>query len=195
MLKGVPMNDSPVVRSDAEAPDVAVVEDRRPSWFEGDEEEQPMGAKAGLVVMAVGGALQVYNVEHDIGYLFSSDCGYMIFPHAPRLTRYPDLSFVRKGRLPEGGPPDGNLRIVPDLVVEVISPNDLAEEVETRLTDFIRAGVPLIWVIYPNTRSIRVIRKGASEPVHFEDDELSGGEVLPGFSCRVGSLLTRKAPG
>lgn len=189
------MNDYPSLSSDAENPDVAVVEDRRPAWFEGEEEEQPMGAKAGLVVMRVGGTLQAYNVEHDAGDAFSADCGYQIFPHAPRLTRYPDLSFIRKGRLPEGGPPDGNLRIIPDLVVEVVSPNDLAEEVETRLADFLRVGVPLIWVIYPNTRCVRVLRKGGSESVRFEDDELSGGEVLPRFSCRVSALLTRKAPG
>jgi Uma2 family endonuclease len=189
------MNDFPVAHSDAEAPDVAIVEDRRPSWFEGEEGDQPMGAKAGRVASRVIGALEDHAEEHNAGDVFNSDCGYTIFPHAPRLTRYPDVSFILRGRLPEGGPPDGNLRIVPDLVVEVVSPNDLAEEVETRLTDFIRVGVPLLWVIYPNTRSVRVIRKGASEPVRFEDDELSGGEVLPGFSCRVGSLLTRKAPG
>jgi hypothetical protein len=103
--KACSMNDCPSLPPDAETPDVAVVEDRRPSWFEGDEEEQPMGAKAGLVVMRVGGALQAYNVEHDAGDVFSRRLRLSDLPHAPRLTRYPTCrSFGRGGCRRESHP-------------------------------------------------------------------------------------------
>jgi len=50
-----------------------------------------------------------------------------LFPHAPKLTRCPDVSFVRRERLPTNEVPDGNMLILPDAVVEVVSPNDGAE--------------------------------------------------------------------
>jgi len=173
------------------APEV-LEEDRVSEAIDGEPRERMMGAKAGRIAVLVARLLENYANPIQAGQAFGSDCGYQIFRHAPKLVRYPDVSFVRKGRLPDDEPPDENLKVVPDLVVEIVSPNDLAENVETRVTDFVRAGVPLIWVIYPSTRCVRVLKQGASSPILFETDELQGGDVLPGFSCRVSEVLTRK---
>jgi Uma2 family endonuclease len=186
------MNDNILPEIHTESCTEVLEEDRRSEWLEDQRRERTMGAKAGLVAANVTRLLGDHAQAQQAGFVFSADGGYRIFPHAPKLVRYPDVSFIGRGRLPNDEPPDGLLQIVPDLVVEVVSPNDLAEDVETRVTDFVRVGVPLIWVIYPNTRSVRVVRQGASMPILFETDELQGGDVLPGFSCRVGQLLPRK---
>ena len=89
---------------------------------------------------------------------------------------------------------DGWLRIVPDLVVEVISPNDLAYEVDEKIEMFLKAGVPLIWVVNPDVRTIRILRADGSTAILREGDELSGESVLPGFTCPVASIFpTRTA--
>lgn len=188
------MNGGPATEiASATEPVEELIPDRKWEAVEGERMERMMGAKAGWIVMRIAGVLAPFVQEHGLGFLMGADCGYShIFPHAPRQLRYPDLSFVRKERLSVDEPPDSNLRIVPDLVVEVASPNDLAEDVERRVTDFVRAKVPLIWVIYPNVRSIRVLKHGASAPILFDTDEIDGGDVLPGFKCRVDRLLSSK---
>jgi Uma2 family endonuclease len=60
--------------------------------------------------------------------------------------------------------PNGWAKIPPDLVVEVVSPNDTAYELEDKLADYQKVGVPLIWVINPNSRTVRVHRSDGSVP-------------------------------
>ena len=94
-----------------------------------------------------------------LGWAFNADNGYQCFPHDPGLVRRPDVSFVRYGRFPGGVLPKGWAKIPPDLAVEVVSPNDTAYELEEKLEDYQKVGVPLVWVIYPNSRTVRVHRR------------------------------------
>ena len=64
------------------------------------------------------------------------------FANRPKTVRKPDVSFVRADRLTGINSAIGWLRVVPDLVVEVISPNDLAEEVEEKIEMFHQGGSP-----------------------------------------------------
>ena len=79
-----------------------------------------------------------------------ADAGYQCFPHDPGLVRRPDASFVKAGRFPGDVLPKGWAKSPPDLAVEVVSPNDLVYELEEKLSDYRKAGVPLIWVIGPS---------------------------------------------
>jgi Uma2 family endonuclease len=75
------------------------------------------------------------------------------------------------------------------LAIEVISPNDLAYEIDEKIADYLRAGVSLVWIVYPPTRTVEIRRPRSSSlgPIsHLADTDLvSGEEVLPGFSCPV----------
>ena len=77
--------------------------------------------------------------------------------------------------------PKGWIRIPPDLAVEVVSPNDSAEELEEKLDDYRTAGVPLIWVIYPELRKVKIFRLDGPAGELREDGVLSGEDVIPGF--------------
>ncbi len=85
----------------------------------------------------------------------------------------------------------GHLKIVPDLVVDVISPDDFAEEVQGRVEDFLRAKVPLMWVLYPYLK-LAVVYSEAGDRISrlHEDAVLDGGDVLPGFSVPLRELFT-----
>lgn len=156
----------------------------------GQRVERPhMGAEADLIIVALI-ALIKSHAGGKLGLCFSGHCGYQgIFPNEAKRLRYPDVSFVRSGRLPGDKPPRGNMVIVPDLIAEVISPNDNAEDVEQRLTDFLMAGVPLAWMIYPQTKQVYVFHQGPTALRLGEGDVLDGEEVLPGFSCQVKDLF------
>ena len=79
--------------------------------------------------------------------------------------------------------------MVPDIVIEVVSPHDLAEVVDERITDFLLAGVPLIWVVYPLTRHIVIYRSDGSGGWIGQDGVLSGENVLSGFTCPLRELF------
>ncbi len=154
--------------------------------------ERKMGAESSEVGGNLHARLHLFCREHDLGKVWPADNGYQCFPHAPGLVRRPDVSFVKKGRLPGDVSPDGWIKIPPDLAVEVVSPNDSIEEFDEKLDDYREAGIPLVWMIYPKRRKARVIRLDGPDVVLSEDDELSGEDVIPGFRCPLREILPRR---
>jgi Uma2 family endonuclease len=99
------------------------------------------------------------------------------------------VSFARwaKGRaIPER---DNAWDVVPDLAVEVVSPNDLSEDVLGKIEEYFQAGVQLVWVVYPQRRIIHVYESFTRIRVLTRNDELDGGAVLPGFRLPLTALF------
>jgi Uma2 family endonuclease len=154
--------------------------------------ERHMGAESSAVAVAIAFVLAGFIRARRLGHLFTTDCGYQCFPDAPNKVRKPDLSFIRTGRLRDERPPQGYVRIAPDLAVEVISPGDLAYEIEEKVGEYLAAGVRLIWVVYPNTKTVRIHRPASAPPgpgVARDSDILSGEDVLPGFQSPVSEFF------
>ena len=156
--------------------------------------EKAVGQEAARVDARLIRYLDEYAEAQGAGGAFSSSCGYQDFPHEPRRVRYPDASFIRGDRLPAEGLLRGHSRTVPDLAVEVVSPNDTAEQIDGRVKDFLRVGTPLVWVVYPATRSVDIFRGDGTGGWRVEGQELSGEAVLPGFTCRVADLFRGIVP-
>lgn len=122
-----------------------------------------------------------------LGRVFGSECGFHLFSDRPRHLRKPDISFVQTAKLPGGKVPEGWGTMVPDLVVEVVSPRDLVEKLETKIGEYVQAGVRLLWVVHPKQRRVDIYRPG--QPNQSITDTLSGEDVLPGFSVTLDELL------
>jgi Uma2 family endonuclease len=122
--------------------------------------------------------------------VYGSDLGYQCFPpESTKDIRKPDASVIRKDRL-AGLPADvGYMPIPADLVVEVVSPNDLAYEVNEKVEEYLSAGFPLVWVVDPPRKTITIHRGDGSVTKRHEKDEITGESALPGFRCRVAELL------
>jgi Uma2 family endonuclease len=151
--------------------------------------EKPMSAKASWIAVTVVSLIGPFARSKRIGLLFGSDCGYQCFSTDPKRVVFPDASFIRRGRLPNDRPPDGHVRIPPDWALEVVSPNNLAEELMQKIEDYLQAGVRLIWVIFPNPCTVLVFRPNGSVSLLKPGAELSGEDVIPGFTCRVAELF------
>jgi Uma2 family endonuclease len=156
--------------------------------------ERNMGAESSWVGGELYARLRQHGQEHQLGWALPADTGYQCFPHAPGLVRKPDVSFVRYGRLPGGMLPQGWIKIRPDLVVEVVSPNDTVEKLHEKLEDYEIAEIPLVWVIEPRSRSVMIYRGDGSIRRAHEADELSGEDIIPGFRCPIRELLPRPEP-
>ncbi len=135
-----------------------------------------------------------FVAQHQLGWVFPQETGLAIWPDQPRRVRKPDLTFVPKGKLRRGQPDEGWLTAVPDLVVEVVSPKDVVGELELKLDEYREAGIPLIWVIYPETRRAHVL--GATRPRTElgPDGILDGENVLPGFTCSLAEIFAAASP-
>lgn len=122
------------------------------------------------------------SVIAEIGFLVSED---------PDTVLAPDVAFISEARLPEfSGAYD---RLGPDLVVEVISPANTAEEMSEKVEAFFAAGTRLIWIIYPKTRRIHVYSSVKEVTILDETDELDAGDVVPGFSVPVKEIFRKLA--
>ena len=164
--------------------------EHRYEWIAGRPREKPdMGAKANRAATVLARLLDYYAAAHKLGLVFTQECGYQIFANEPKKVRKPDVSFVARGRLPNDEPPDGHMTIPPDLAVEIVSPNDLARDIESRVDDYLKAGVKLLWVLHPSARSVHVLRADGSGVRLTEAGELSGEDVVSGFTCRVADLF------
>src|SRR5687768_7775120 len=107
--------------------------------------EKPMGARSSLIAVTLAPVLGPFIRSRGLGRLFGSDCGYQIFLNHPNRVRFPDLSFIARGRLPNEEVPGGHVRVAPDLAVEVVSPNDLACDVHEKVAEYLAAGVGVVW--------------------------------------------------
>ncbi len=155
----------------------------------GQLEERQMGIESSWVAGRILVRLGQFSGEHKLGWALPADSGYQCFPHDPGMVRIPDASFVKTGRFPGDVLPKGWAKVAPDLVVEVLSPNDLVYKLEEKLSDYRKVGVPLIWVINPESRTVMVYRRDGSISRLQEDDELSGEDVVPGFRCPIREIL------
>ncbi len=151
--------------------------------------ERDMGTKSSWIAGQLLGLLIAHLREKQLGWVFPADNGYQCFPNHPNRVRKPDVSFIRAGKLPNEELPSGHCRIAPDLVAEVVSPNDLYADVFRKVLEFLEARVSLVWVIDPDSRAVMVYRADGTVQLLREQDQLSGESVLNGFACRIEELF------
>lgn len=110
--------------------------------------------------------------------------------------RKPDVTFVRFARLPRAEVPEGDIHIVPDLVVEVLSPGNGGIEIDDKLDEYLGAGVPLVWIVNPTSRTIRVYRSNGTTQLFRGQDVIESEPLLPGFRLAVADAFPAapKAP-
>jgi Uma2 family endonuclease len=146
------------------------------------------GGKQGLIVGGLCYLLDAFVSPRRLGYVFGDGVGY-ILARDPDLVRIPNASFVARERVPADGIPEGFWPFAPDLAVEIVSPTDRAEELQGKVREYLAAGARLVWVIWPRLRLVTVHEADGGYRQLGPDDELDGGDLLPGFRVRVADLL------
>lgn len=107
----------------------------------------------------------------------------------PDTVRAPDVAFISAEQLRERPLGQGFYGGYPDLAVEVISPGDTPKEIEDKVQAYFRAGTRLIWLAYPERRTVRVRYPDGRTHVLHSNDVLSGEDVLPGLEVRLSDLF------
>lgn len=139
------------------------------------------GGKHGQIAQTVGGEIYLYLKEHPIGILVTAETGFCTRGDN-NTVRAPDLAFIRNESIPPEGISEGYLRIIPALVLEVVSPNDRAADVDQKVQEWLAFGVDEVWVAYPSTRRIMIYPKSTGSAVILNSvDRIEGRSILPGF--------------
>jgi Uma2 family endonuclease len=86
-------------------------------------------------------------------------------------------------------PRRGYAALAPDLVAEILSPDDRPGEVLAKVGDWLDAGTKLVWVIDPERGDARVYRGDGTIAMIGPDDALDGEDILPGFTCQLLEIL------
>jgi Uma2 family endonuclease len=98
----------------------------------------------------------------------------------PDTVRGPDLAFYSHDSVPDSGYGPGFWG-PPDLAVEITSPTHRVSEIQAKVTDYLDAGVRLLWVVDPPTRSVTSYAASGAARIIRADQVLEDDDVLPGF--------------
>ncbi len=147
---------------------------------------EPAGYRHGAVTVNLTGRLFQHVQLTGAGQLLAAETGFTLSRN-PDTVRAPDIAFVHRDRLPSET--RGFPEMAPDLAVEVLSLDDRPGETLAKVGDWLEVGTRLVWVIDPERRLARVYRNDGTESVLSETESLLGEDVLPGFACRIASVL------
>jgi len=149
--------------------------------------EKPMGYLESIIAVRVITALMNFVTSRDLGFV-SGEAGMMRL--LAGLVRIPDVAFVSRKRLPGGQLPNEPIpQLVPDLAIEVLSPSNTPGEMRRKLGEYFEAGVELVWLIDPRSRSAMAYTAPDQAQKVEADGALDGLTVLPGFSLPLQELF------
>ena len=139
----------------------------------------------GIISVNVSGFIWNHNRQRKSGRI-GSEVRHRV-PGDQHNARQPDLAYyidaitpvVKKGAVPR----------MPDLAIEIKSPDDTYTELRRKAEYYLANGARLVWLIYPEKRLVEVYQPDVDLQILTEHDTLDGGDVLPGFSLLVSDIF------
>ncbi len=157
-------------------------------WFTGKEDFEKMASGLHSVIGSrMNYYLRAYVDKKNLGHVMDASATYNFNDNLPK--REPDVSFVSLEKM--AIPPDEDITLAPDIAVEVISKNDKVFEIKRKIRQYQQAGVKIVWLLNPEdcTADVYYLEKGLKSESLVGDDELDGGNVIPGFKLPVSELF------
>ena len=152
-------------------------------------ETMAAGHRHGKIVVSLVTELGNYVRPRKLGTLVASDSGVWL-ERDPDTVREPDVAFTSAEKIPLDAEIDGYAEVVPDLVVEIVSPSDSRRWARDRAKMWLGHGAPLVWMVHPDTRTVDVHRPGSAASTLHENDSLHGHNILPGFTFPVSTIFS-----
>lgn len=149
----------------------------------------PAGNEHGSLAALLTGLLITHVHTQKLGKVYAAETSFKLSSN-PDTVRAPDAAFINQGRLDEVGAVQGYWPGAPDLVAEVISPNDLYTEVSEKVAEWLRAGCQMVIVVNPHTEQVFIHAPGADVKVMGVDDTLEGGDVVKGWQLPIKELFS-----
>lgn len=144
----------------------------------------PPGHKHGDIEYRIAKRLGDAVDPQQLGKIYTGDIGIVLWRNPDRVVGA-DIAFVRRESLPVKESREGYLVTIPDLVVEVASKNDSAAYLERKANDYLRAGVRVVWIADPETRTLTEHRRDVQPRVFAENETVVLPEIIPGLQLAL----------
>jgi Uma2 family endonuclease len=148
----------------------------------------PTGDEHGIVTAALTGLLISFVRQHTLGAVFAAESGFQL-EHDPDTVLAPDIAFVERQRIATAGLSGKFWQGAPDLAVEVISRGDRAGKVDSKTQTWLAHGTHQVWIVDPQKRTVTIYHRDGRVIALSEADTLEGGDLVPGFACRVAEIF------
>ena len=156
-------------------------------------EEPPLGTRESVMASALVEFLRTFARTNRLGRVAGETL--FILQHEPRLRRRPDVAYVSAERWSLTRPTNSEAAwdVVPDLAIEIVSPTDLANEIQEKIAEYFQAGVRLVWVFYVARAKVYVYESPISVRILRRSDQIDGGSVMPGFQVPLAEIFETDA--
>jgi Uma2 family endonuclease len=152
-------------------------------------EMPPPGFSHGVVTARLGMRFGHFIEENNLPFIYGTETGIYI-ERGPDTVRAADFNVISLERISAPIPDRGYVfGVVPDLVLEVISPGYSGTAADARARMWLEAGVQLVVVAYIGTQEIVTHGEDGTVQRFGMNDALTGAPVLPGFTCPVSDIF------
>lgn len=148
----------------------------------------PTGFRHGGVELRIGATLNAFVEPRRLGRVLVGEVG-IYTRRNPDTVRGADVLFISNERYARASKDEAFLDVAPELVVEVLSPDDRPGELARKIAEYLEVGVLRVWIADPSRRTLRVHRSLTESLELGAQDTLTGENVLPGFEVRVSVLF------
>lgn len=147
----------------------------------------PAGHLHGYYEVNVSAALQAKVRPKKLGRVLVGEVGIYI-ERNPDTVRGADVAFISNERLARVQSPSF-LDVAPELVVEIMSPDDRWSEISEKIAEYFSIEVQMVWIVDPRRQQVHVYRSPTEVEILTAEETLSGREILPDFSVPVAELF------
>lgn len=145
------------------------------------------GLEHGYLEMQIGRLLGNFVYPRKIGWVFGGETGVYVHRN-PDSIRGVDVAFISRERLPKR-PTRGYLEIAPELIVEIVSPNDRWREINKKIAEYFAIGVDEVWIVNPTDKDVRRYTSPLEVENYENDESVAGRGKLAGFSLNLMDLF------
>jgi Uma2 family endonuclease len=185
--KRVRLSPAPGTATEKDLLAIGCREDRLFELVDGTLVEKAVGYRESLLACALIHFLRTFVKGRKLGLVTGPDGMLRLFPG---LVRGPDVAFASWKKFPRRKVPTQPIpRLAPDLVIEVLSKGNTKKEMARKRREYFKAGVQLVWEVEPVKRQVVVYTSPKTGETLEENQYLTGGDVLPGFSLYLGDLF------
>jgi Uma2 family endonuclease len=148
----------------------------------------PTNYEHGGVEVNLASLLRAFVRPRKLGRVLAGDVG-IYTRRNPDRVRGADVAFITGESYSRRSRGLAFLDVAPELVVEVLSPEDRAMDVTQKHREYFAIGVRLVWLADPEAHVVSVYRSLSDVRERKEGDRLTGGDVLPGFEVPVAEIF------
>jgi Uma2 family endonuclease len=152
-------------------------------------EMPPPMPEHGRVCANVLFVVESHGRETKSGYALSNDSA-VLTERDPDTVRGADVCYYTHARWPRAQVGNKLPPVPPDLAVEVVSPSNRMVVIMKKVSEYLGAGVSLVWVVFPKRRQVLIFRTADDDAISLhENDFIENLPELPGFRCAVSDLF------